>query len=339
MIWECAAGHHFEASGIIDKKHGSGQIRNQYRKEVIQPYIEKAILDRPIEVDAVGSEAELAKEVARFEAWHTCVNEFSQRELSVSSDKLPALTPIARIIDDGTMGEYLAGIWSKNIAFGLAWNRVYSLLTPAPMYRAPSWSWVSVDGATSSVVPIWPETMMQDHVKDPTWLNKYEPKLISHHIILADPVYPYGSVLEGSYIIISGICIGLMELANTFSYDKNHGFHLNMCLDQSPVFDCSCCTPRPEEERKAASEKFSGEAEHHTCMILMGDAWRVDEEYNRHKGFCDLVVLKACGEEGTYERVGLVRVQRAHFGNAKTIAEAHEIFDGFEWERRELKLI
>jgi hypothetical protein len=339
LIWECAAGHHFEASGIIDKKHGSGQVRQTYQKEIIQPYIEKALLDHPIEVEAVGSEAEIVREVARFEAWHNCADEFSRRELSVSSDKLPAMTPIARIINDGTMGEYLAGIWSKNISFGLAWGRVYSLLTPAPTYRAPSWSWASVDGATSSMVPAWPETMMQEHAKDRAWLNKYEPQLISHHMILADPAYPYGSVLEGSHVTISGTCMGLMKLANALSYQKDHGFDLNFGMDQSPVFDCSCCIPRPEEERKAASEKFTSEAEHHICMILMGDAWRVDEEYNHHKGVCDLVVLRACGEEGTYERVGFVRIQKEHFGNAKTIAEAHEVFDALEWERKELKLV
>lgn len=339
MIWECAKGIKFEASGIVDKKHGSGQVRQQYRKEVIQPYIEKALLDHPIEVEAVGSEAEMAREVARFEAWCNCVDQFSGRKLSVPEDKLKAMTPIAKIIDDGNMGEYLAGVWSKNIAFGLAWGRVYSLLKPAPKYRAPSWSWASVDGSISSTCTAWPENMMQEHAKDPTWLNKYGLKLISHHMILADPAYPYGSALEGSYIIISGVCIGLMKLANSLRYDLNTSFHLNFVLDQSPVFDCECCIPRPEEEQKAASEKFNSEAEHHICMILMGDAWRVDEEYNQHKGVCDMVVLKETGEEGTYERVGFVRVQKEHFGNAKTIEEGHKTFDGLEWERRELKLV
>ena len=339
MIWECAEGIQFEASGITDKKYAAGQTRQQYRKKVIQPFIEKALLDYPIEVEAVGSEAEIVREVARYEAWHNCVDEFSGRQLTVPSDKLSAMGLIAKLFDDGTMGEYLAGVWSKNIIFGLAWGRVYSLLTPAPIYRAPSWSWASVDGPTSSTMPAWPENMMQEHSKDPTWLNKYEPKLISHHMILADPAYPYGSVLEGSHIVLSGTCIGLLTLATALAYDKDTGFDLNFGLDQSPVFDCSCCIPRPEEERKAANEKFEGEVEHHICMILTGDAWRVDEKYAQYKGVCDLVVLRACVEEGTYERVGFVRIQKEHFGNVKTIAEAHEIFDGLDWARKELKLV
>jgi hypothetical protein len=338
MIWECAAGVQFEASGIIDKRHGSGQVRQCYRKQVMQPYIEKALLDHPVEVEAVGSEAEMLREVARFEAWHNCVDEFSGRDLSVSSDKLPAMTPIAKIIDDGNMGDYLAGVWSKTIAFGLAWGRSYALLKPSPTYRAPSWSWASVDGPTSSTATSWPETMMQDHAKDRTWLNKYEPELISHHMMLADPAFPYGGVLEGSHIIISGTCIGLMKLANSLKDEQ--AFHLNFGLDQSPVFDCACCIPRPEAERKAASEKFNDEAEHHICMILMGDAWRVGDRYDSKRGICDLLVLRACEEEGTYQRVGFVRVQKEFFGSGKrTIEETHAIWDGLEWERRKLKLI
>jgi len=338
LIWECAAGTQFEASGIIDKKYGSGQVRQQYQKAVIQPYIEKALLDHPIEVEVVGSDAEIKREVARFEAWHNCVGEFSNRELSVKEDKMPAMTPFARIFDDGTMGEYFAGIWSKNIAFGLAWGRANALLTPAPTYRAPSWSWASVDGGISSMVPAWPENMMLYHAKDPTWLEKYEPKLISQQMILADPAYPYGSVLEGSNIVVSGMCMGLMELIDALRYDKDHGFHLNLGLDQSPMFECSHCIKRPEEERKNAEEEFKAESEHHICMILMGDAWRVGKEYDQHEGVCDLVVLKACEEKGAYERIGFVRIQKETFGNSKTIAEAHEIFDGLQWERKELKL-
>ena len=178
---------------------------------------------------------------------------------------------------------------------------------------------------------------MQDHADDPAWLNKYETKLISHHMILADPAYPYGSVLEGSHIVVSGMCISFVKLAGP--PQEGSGFHLACTLDKSPVFHCSCCNPRPGEERKAAREKFMYEADHHICMVVMGDAWRVGEEYDRHDGICDLVVLRAYEEEGTYERVGFVRVQKEWFGSAKTIPEMHEIWDGLGWERRELKLI
>jgi hypothetical protein len=43
MIWECASKWHFEVSGIVDKKRGSGQIRQRYRKEVVQPMVTRAL--------------------------------------------------------------------------------------------------------------------------------------------------------------------------------------------------------------------------------------------------------------------------------------------------------
>jgi hypothetical protein len=129
----------------------------------------------------------------------------------------------------------------------------------------------------------------------------------------------------------------IMKLAN--SLQDEQGFHMNSGLDQSPVFECPCCIPRPEEDPRQLLRSFESEADHHICMILKEDAWRTGDEYDSHKGFCDLVVLKACEEVNMYERVGFVRVRNEYSGNTKTLAEAHETWDGLSWGRRELKLI
>lgn len=337
MIWECAAGFKYEASGIIDKHYGSGQIRQTYRKSFVQPFISGSQAHSPIETEAVEEQDRNARNALRLEAWFVCLDEFSKGSLSRPMEKLSAMIPVAKIFDDNNFGEYLAGVWSKDIAFGLAWGRVASLLTPSEVYRAPSWSWASVDGPTSSLATSWPLTMMEDHAKDPTWLSNYEVKLVSHQMILADQACPYGSVVRGSNIVVSGMCIGLMKLAKSLNTEQ--GFCLNFGMDQSPVFDCSCCLPQPEEVRAEASQNFEAEADHHICMVLMGDAWRVLEEWDQHRGFCDLIILKSCEDAGTFERVGFARVQKEYFGNAKTISETNEIWDNVGWERRELKLI
>lgn len=41
--------------------------------------------------------------------------------------------------------QYLAGLWRDHLAFGLTWA-VSGSRQPRPAYRAPSWSWASVDG-------------------------------------------------------------------------------------------------------------------------------------------------------------------------------------------------
>lgn len=144
LIWECASEWHYEASGIVDKQRGSGQIRQRYRKEVVQPMVTKALENerkdetnqdderqredrKQQQSDRDGSHdgTETHKLIGRLEVWHQCVDEFSKRSLTVPSDKLPAIAGLAAVINDGTVEEYLAGIWSKNIGFGLAWAGIF----------------------------------------------------------------------------------------------------------------------------------------------------------------------------------------------------------------------
>lgn len=47
---------------------------------------------------------------------------------------------------------------------------------------------------------------MEEHSKDSTWIKEYQPKLMSHNIILENPTHPYGRVLEGSHITLEGSC-------------------------------------------------------------------------------------------------------------------------------------
>jgi hypothetical protein len=125
----CAAGYQFKR--IVDKNYGFGQLRQTYGKDIVQPYIEKALLDHPIEVEAVGGKAEMAREVARYEAWINCVDGFSGDDLKDPLDKPPAMTPAARIMDDRNMGEYFAGVCEQECRF---WVGVEPCLLVAHTY-------------------------------------------------------------------------------------------------------------------------------------------------------------------------------------------------------------
>jgi hypothetical protein len=331
LIWECASGFQFEASGIVDEKTGSGQIRQRYVKGAVQPYIDRFPQGQVKKAGGAGDDVDISKRVARLEAWHRCVDAFSKGSVSVPSDKLLAIAPLASAIDDGTLGEYLAGIWSSDIAFGLGWSRPYGVLRPATEYRAPSWSWASVDGTVSSHALAWPQDLMQGHAKDSSWLNKYQPRLVSHHITLADPQRPYGHVLDSSRILVEGSCIGLKTL--TRNLHGNEAFGLTLVLDQSQIFDCSCCIPRSADTQKADLDKFSSNIEHYFCMVIQGDAWRVEERWNPHRGFCDLLILKPLDEADALLRVGVLRV------SVGSLTDPHTAFDALPWERRKMKLV
>ncbi|KAF4630042.1 hypothetical protein G7Y89_g8111 [Cudoniella acicularis] len=313
IVWECAGGWKFEASGIEDKKYGSGQVRMHYRKGFVQPFVTSALQpsdSKPTEgIEDEG--AAISKRATKHEAWHQCVVELSDTSVPNPSDKLPLLAGLASILDDGSMGKYLAGIWSKDIGVGLAWSRAHGMLTRTPLYRAPSWSPASVDGRISSSFLNWTTTMLQDQAADPGWMDKYGPKLVETHMIPQDPEHPYMGVLEGSYIKVEANCMRFPKLMEYLEDDReSRVFSVQLLLDSSWIFDCPCCShiKTSDEERSAESKKFQKGMGHHVLMIVEGDGWK---EKNKSSVF--LLVLNAVeGREGEFTRIGVLWIQLQH---------------------------
>jgi hypothetical protein len=79
------------------------------------------------------------------------VPEYTKRELTNLSDRLPAISAIANYFQGRIPDSYLAGIWRQEIVRGLLWQ-IHSWNKPgsaSPLYRAPSWTWASIDGPIS----------------------------------------------------------------------------------------------------------------------------------------------------------------------------------------------
>ncbi|KAK3358088.1 heterokaryon incompatibility protein-domain-containing protein, partial [Lasiosphaeria hispida] len=81
--------------------------------------------------------------------WSDIVEGYSMRRLTFGSDKLRALSAIARVYYRETGKRYLAGLWEEDLPLGLCWVPAMhssSPRIPRPAeYRAPSWSWASID--------------------------------------------------------------------------------------------------------------------------------------------------------------------------------------------------
>lgn len=128
-----------------------------------------------------------------FGAWHVVVSDYTKRSLTVSEDKLPAIEGLAREMHSKCprrLGRYFAGIWENDLARGLLWQPVRNDAglrvgtesfswppegpTPDPQkrylgdprstilklsvtlpkrYRAPSWSWASLDASVHWLGP------------------------------------------------------------------------------------------------------------------------------------------------------------------------------------------
>ena len=74
------------------------------------------------------------------------MEDYTSRNLTIASDKFVALSGLAKKSSESLQSEYLAGLWSKCIHVGLAWEvhtEAHAVRVPA---RASSWSWAAVDG-------------------------------------------------------------------------------------------------------------------------------------------------------------------------------------------------
>lgn len=84
-----------------------------------------------------------------YATWYLLVAEFSRRHLSEASDKLPAISGLAALIQETSGSKYLAGLWSDDLIHGLLWTSLKRPGAPnrrVSPFRAPSWSWASMDG-------------------------------------------------------------------------------------------------------------------------------------------------------------------------------------------------
>lgn len=79
---------------------------------------------------------------AMFMEYYQLVEDFTTRKITFDSDKLPAFSGIAETFHSFVGGEYLAGIWTKDLPRGLLWD-IRAPVAPhvRQPYRAPSWSW------------------------------------------------------------------------------------------------------------------------------------------------------------------------------------------------------
>jgi hypothetical protein len=85
-----------------------------------------------------------------YDVWSGIVEAYSRSKLTYESDKLVALAGLAmEIAQIFQRDDYLAGLWRSGLPYSLMWtadgNTDNTVVRPRK-YRAPSWSWASLDG-------------------------------------------------------------------------------------------------------------------------------------------------------------------------------------------------
>jgi hypothetical protein len=123
--------------------------------------------------------------------WKNVARDYSARQLTVQSDRLPGLSGLASLYAAQSGREYLAGLWSGPYLFDLLlWFRTTespesTVTRDGPGYLAPSWSWIAVNAPINFKNWIGLETT-HDHIS----------KVVNCTAVLKGS-NPFGEVVDG----------------------------------------------------------------------------------------------------------------------------------------------
>ncbi|KAH8807774.1 heterokaryon incompatibility protein-domain-containing protein [Xylogone sp. PMI_703] len=125
--------------------------------------------------------------------WLRLVTIYSQRSVSLPHDKLNAISAVATEFSS-LLGSYIAGVWQLSLLWQLTWVTSSSWNpragnTRPKVYRAPSWSWASVDGDLS-----FEDNLLEADNEE----YLYRCNVISCETESKSVQFPFGEVLSGS---------------------------------------------------------------------------------------------------------------------------------------------
>lgn len=127
--------------------------------------------------------------------WNEAIREYSPREMTYESDRLPAISGLASFFaNNNESDEYLAGLWRNGFPQQLMW-RALGVNRRYRTYVAPTWSW-----ASQSYDVFFAGGIFGTHPA----INEYTIEAVGYE---CKPVgqNPYGAIHPG-HIILEGIC-------------------------------------------------------------------------------------------------------------------------------------
>ena len=214
--------------------------------------------------------------------WKGIVELYSTKRLTYTSDKLVALSGIAKLMEQTLDDQYCAGLWRKRLVTQLFWTgdcREQRLRPRPKPYRAPSWSWASLDG------PI-----VQSHHSEHSFTTPKELINITECKV-ENTVDNTTSSVTGGILRLSG-WLASMQLRPA-SQDKWSIFFNGSWRQERLFIDLDCKLP----------------ALHLHCLPIFV------HDYDLHNWILCCLLLSPTGDvKGQFERVGALRFYDGTFG-------------------------
>lgn len=256
--------------------------------------------------------------------WRNLIDDYCHRTLTNSSDRLPALSGLAAKFQRELDSKYLAGMWEKDLVQYLGWSTMFPSAAPSE-YRAPSFSWASVDN------PV---------LYHPIGSEDSSIQLLEAFCVPKGS-NPYGEVASG-FVRLSGRLVPA-----TLSVTPPEYWRINCTIP----FTGSGPTHEPVKEVYARMDTLVAPAEvvddagvmHQTaCRSSIessaGDwnatVWCLQLGYSFADNTC-LILGRSKRVKGAYERLGIVLHQDG--GSGATKAASESVFD--QQSNREITIV
>ena len=225
--------------------------------------------------------------------WDMVVQDYTCRALSQEKDKLPALSGLARAFFNQFGDDYLAGLWKSTLVRGLLWGtgplsgegRKIDCSRPST-YRAPSWSWASVEGNVSTFAGPSNAASPQPFENQYTELLDHDVRVVGFDV--------FGQVSWGMIVLrgpLNHIEHGMIVASN--GHWKLFGDVGGIVKRVSIVLDLPLYSPLARNSDSTESTPLDED-----------DIWCL-----RTLSSSALILRKLSNHEGIYERIGKMRVE------------------------------
>jgi hypothetical protein len=145
---------------------------DQMYYECASIFAEEAGITRTCTSDDFYKEYSLDTIAKDRDAWYRVVQEYTSRNITYQSDKLPALSGVVSALQKITGDTCYVGIWRSWFIFGLLWRvqvpgeDIYVFAAKEPhaveKWRAPSWSFAAIEGVV--LYDILQRAVVSEHV-------------------------------------------------------------------------------------------------------------------------------------------------------------------------------
>ena len=259
------------------------------------------------------------------EHWDSICRSFTERALTIPSDRVLAISGIAQIFADLSGDQYIAGLWKSCLHSGLLWKIEHSHLSPKNIprpttYQGPSWSWLSVNGPVFFSQAYRSTDCVAEIIS-----CKTEPEI---------ETAPYGQIREGSgrLVLAARTAPAVRNVVpirspGKFNYDVTiYGFGKSMVCYTTARMDCDFKEAKIDEVEKATG-----------CLVV-----EIIRRNDKDNLICQGLVLRwSSPERKTYSRLG----RFSYYGNRKGKLFEEFIKDGeprevdFDWFTDEPQVI